>query len=165
MKLQFIIGLITLVLSFACETKQENKLSINKNEVSFCSMLDSPEQYKSRITQTKAIVLGYHSLILYSGECLAENKIIALDMDYESFKKMGEAIIANRKNYKTSFLNNNLYAEITISGELKENEEKQEEQVFKPKYKFFVTEVKSVNALSEEIFPDEKVRGVRKVKK
>jgi hypothetical protein len=78
---------------------------------------------------------------------------------------MGEAIIANRKNYKTSFLNNNLYAEITISGELKENEEKQEEQVFKPKYKFFVTEVKSVNALSEEIFPDEKVRGVRKVKK
>lgn len=165
MKRQFVIGLITLVLSFACKTTQENKLPIDKDEVNFCSMLDSPEEYKSRIIQTKAIVLGYHSLILYSGECLVENKIIALDVNYESFKKIGEAITANRKNYPTSYLNNNLYAEITISGELKENDEKQENLVFKPKYKFFVTDVKSVNVLSEEIFPSEKVQGAREVKK
>lgn len=165
MKLQFIIGLITLVLAFACDIKRENELPINKAEVNFCSLLDSPEQYKFKIIQTKAIVLGYHSLILYSGECLAENKIIALEVNYESFRKIGEAITANRKNYKTSFLNNNLYAEITILGELKVNDEEQEKQVFKPKYRFFVTETKSVNVLSEEIFPNEKFLGAKEVKK
>jgi hypothetical protein len=63
----------------------------------------------------------------------------------------------------TNFLNNNLYAEITVLGELKENDEK-ETDVFHPKYKFFINEIKNVNILSEEIYPSEEARGVRTVK-
>ena len=66
-------------------------------------------------------------------------------------------------NYKTSFLNNNLYAEITVLGELKDNDEK-EPDVFHPNYKFFVNEIKNVNILSEEIYPSEEARGVRIIK-
>ncbi|MEJ7700144.1 MAG: hypothetical protein WKF71_10930 [Pyrinomonadaceae bacterium] len=66
-------------------------------------------------------------------------------------------------NYKTSFLNNNLYAEITVSGELKKNDEN-EPEVFHPKYKFFVNEIKNVNILPEEIFPNDEARGAKIVK-
>ena len=128
-------------------------------------MLDSPQKYKARIIQTKAIVLGYHGFIFYSGECLDENKIIALEMSYEARHKMSEAIIDGRRNYKSNYLNGNLYAEITVLGELRENNEKQEEQVFRPKYKFFVTEIKNVSVLSEEILPVEKARGEKEIQK
>jgi hypothetical protein len=162
MKKQILL-LSFLLFALACEKTQENKLSINENEVNFCSFVDSPEKYKAKVIQTKGIVLGYHTFIFYSRQCLEQDKVLALEMDYESRHKIGEALYANKINYKTSFLNNNLYAEITVLGELKENDEK-ETDVFHPKYKFFVNEIKNVNILLEEIYPSEEARGVRTVK-
>jgi len=159
MKKQILL-LSLLLFALACEKAQENKLLINENEVNFCSIVDSPEKYKSKVTQTKAIVLGYHTFIFYNSQCLEQSKVLALGMSYEARRKIVEALHANKINYKTGFLNNNLYAEITVFGELKENDEK-ETDVFHPKYKFFVNEVKNVNILSEEIYPSEEARGVR----
>ena len=158
-----ILLLSLLLFALACEKAQENKLSINENEVNFCSLVDSPEKYKSKVIQTKAIVLGYHTFIFYNSQCLEQSKVLALKMSYESRHKIGEALYANKIKYKTSFLNNNLYAEITALGELKENDEK-EPDMFHPKYKFFVNEIKNVNILSEEIYPSEEARGVREVR-
>ncbi len=84
-------------------------------------------------------------------------------MSYEARRKIFEAMDANKINYKTDFLNNNIYAEIEVSGELEVNDEK-ETEVFHPKYKFFVNEIKNVKLLSEEIFPNDESRGLRKVK-
>jgi hypothetical protein len=158
-----ILLLSLLLFALACEKTQETKISIDENEVNFCSLVDSPEKYKSKVIQTKAIVLGYHTFIFYSSQCLEQDKVLALKMSYESRHKIGEALNANKINYKTNFLNNNLYAEITVLGELKENDEK-ETDVFHPKYKFFVNEIKNVNILSEEIYPSEEARGVRTIK-
>lgn len=156
-----ILLLSLLIFALACEKAQENKLSINENEVNFCSLVDSPEKYKSKVIQTKAIVLGYHTFIFYNSQCLEQSKVLALEMSYESRRKIGEALNAKRINYKASFLNNNLYAEITVLGELKENHEKESfVWMFHPNYKFFVNEVKNVNILSEEIYPSEEARGV-----
>lgn len=46
---------------------------------------------------------------------------------------------------------------------MKENDEK-ELEVFHPRYKFFVNEIKNVNILSEEIFPNDKAMGAKIVK-
>lgn len=139
-------------MNIACEKEQDKKLS-NKNEVNFCSLVDSPEEYESKIFQTKAYVLGFHNFIFYSDQCLEQSKVIALEMNYESRHKLIDAISANKINYKTSFLNNNLYAEVMVLGELKENDEKEEPEVFHPKYKFFVNKIENVNIPSEEVFP------------
>ncbi len=162
MKKQFLI-LSFLLFALACEKVQENKVIINENEINFCSLVDFPEQYESKIIQTKAIVLGFHTFIFYSGQCLEQDRVTALEMNYEFRTKLFEAIEANKVNYKTSFLNNNLYAEITVSGELKKNDEN-EPEVFHPKYKFFVNEIKNVNILPEEIFPNDEARGAKIVK-
>ena len=153
---------IFFLVGIACEKNQKNKLSANKNEVSFCNLFDTPEKYESKTVQTKAIVLGFHSFIFYSGQCLELDKVLALEMNYESRRKLIEAIKSKKVNYSKDFLNNNLYAEITVLGELKENDKKEPEVfdpqnkifVFHPKYKFFVNEIKNVNILSEEIFPN-----------
>ena len=159
------ILLISLLLfGLTCEKNRENKSSINENEVNFCSIVDSPEKYKAKVIQTKAIVLGFHTFIFYSSQCLERDKVLALEMNYESRQRIGEALNAKKINYKHSFLNNNFYAEITILGELKDNDEK-ETDVFHPKYKLFVNEIKNVTILSEEIFPNEETRGVEIIKK
>lgn len=154
-----ILLLILLLFIFACYKAQKNKLSINENEASFCTIVDSPEKYKSKVIQTKAIVLGYHTFIFYDSKCLERSKVLALEMSYETRIKIGEAINAKKTNYKTSFLNNNLYAEITVLGELKENDESAKE-IFHPKYKLFVNEIKNITIPSEEIFPNDETRGV-----
>jgi hypothetical protein len=84
-------------------------------------------------------------------------------VSYESRRKIFEVVDTNKTNYKTSFLNNNIYAEIEVLGELKENDEK-ELEVFHPRYKFFVNEIKNVNILSEEILPNDKAMGAKIVK-
>lgn len=144
---------IFLLFKVACENEQQNKLPSDKSEIGFCSLLDFPEKYKSKPIQIKGIVVGFHTFIFYNKECLEQNKVIALEMNYESRKKLIESIKANNINYKTNFLNHNLYGKITAQGELKENNEQEEAEVFRPKYKFFVNEIKIVNILSEEIFP------------
>ncbi len=153
-----------LLLCFACEKVPENKSLTNENQVNFCSLVDAPQKYESKIIQTKAIVLGYHTFIFYNSQCLEQSKVLALEMSYESRRKIGEALNAKRTNYKTSFLNNNLYAEIIVLGELKENDESLPE-VFHPTYKFFVNEIKNVNVLSEEVFPTDEARGARIINK
>lgn len=162
MKRQFLI-LSFLLLTIACKNVQETELPLNENEVKFCSIVDAPETYKSKVIQTKAIVLGYHTFIFYNSECLEQEKVLALGMTYESRRKILESMNARKINYKASFLNNNIYAEIEVSGELKENDEKIID-MFHPKYKFFVNEIKNVNILSEEIFPNDESRGLTKIK-
>ena len=158
-KVSLSLFLCIFLLYVACERGQENKLSTNKNEVSFCSLVDFPEKYESKTFQTKAIVLGFHSFIFYSGQCLELDKVLALEMSYESRRKLIEAIKSKKVNYSKDFLNNNLYAEITVSGEIRKNDGVEEPhvlrpeyKVFRPKYKFFVSEIEVVNILSEEIF-------------
>lgn len=128
------------------------------NEIEFCSLIDSPQKYQSKPIQTKAIVLGYHTFIFYSDKCLEQEKIIALEMSYESRQKIGKAINTNNIDYKTSFLNNNLYAEITVLGKLKENIKENPLEIYHPKYKFVVKEIKEVNILTEEIYPSEEAK-------
>ena len=127
-------------------------------------MIDYPKKYESKIIQTKAIVLGFHHFIFYNNQCLEQSKVTALEMNYESRRKLTEAIQANKVNYKTNFLNNNLYAEITVSGELRENNDKEELGEFHPKYKFFVNEINNVHILSEEIFPSNSVKEIETLK-
>lgn len=159
-----IIPLLTLLLiGLACEKSYENKIVNNDNEANFCSIFNSPERYESKVFQTKAIVLGFHTFIFYNSQCLEQNKVLALEMSYESRQKIGEVISSNKINYKTDFLNNNFYAEINVLGELKKNDEN-EKDVFRPKYKFFVNEIKDISILSEEIYPSEEARGEKNVK-
>ncbi|MDQ3633350.1 MAG: hypothetical protein M3405_02415 [Acidobacteriota bacterium] len=163
---QILILFIILPFCFVCQTFKEVKTVnvINKSVLDFCVLANAPQNYQSGIIQTKGIVLGYHKFIFYSDKCLEQEKVIALEMDYESRQKIGEARNANKINYKKSFLNNNLYAEITVLGELKDNVEKNPLEIYHPKYKFFVKEIKEVNILSEEIYPNEKARGVETIK-
>ncbi len=163
---QILILFIILPFYFACQTFKEVKTVnvINKSVVDFCVLANTPQNYQSGTIQTKGIVLGYHTFIFYSDKCLEQEKVIALEMSYESRQKIGEARNANKINYKKDFLNNNLYAEITVLGELKENDESEQSEVFRPKYKFFVKEIKEVSILSKEIYPSEKVRGVETIK-
>lgn len=147
--------LFSLTLCFACKKTEEIKMISEENEIDFCSLVETPQKFKSKLIQTKGIVLGFHSFIFYSSHCLEQEKILALQMDYESHKKLNETIISNKLNYKTSFLNSNLYAEVSVVGELKENDEN-EFEVFHPKYKFFVKTIKLVNIISEEVFPTKK---------
>jgi hypothetical protein len=158
-----ILLLSLLLFALACEKAQENKLSINENEVNFCLIVDSPEKYKSKVIQTNAIILGYHTFIFYNSQCLEQNKVLALEMSYESRRKILESMDARKINYKASILNNNIYAEVEVLGELKENDEK-EIDMFHPKYKFFVNEIKNVKILSEEIFPNDEAIGLTKIK-
>lgn len=160
-KLFLILSL--LLFASSCEKNQENKVTSSKNEINFCSLVSFPEKYESKIIQTKAVVLGFHTFIFYSGQCLEQDKSTALAVSYESRRKIFEVVDTNKTNYKTSFLNNNIYAEIEVLGELKENDEK-ELEVFHPRYKFFVNEIKNVNILSEEIFPNDKAIGAKIVK-
>ena len=153
MKRQFLI-ISFLLIATACEKVQESEIAVVKDQVDFCSMLEAPERYKSANIQTKAIALGYHQFIFYNSQCLATEKITALEMSYESRHKILETVEANKINYRTSFLNSNIYAEIEVLGELKENDNKKEPEIFNPKYKFFVNEIKNVNILSKEIFPE-----------
>lgn len=165
----YLLLFLFLFLSFnsACAKVEESNLPINETGVNFCELVAAPQRYQSKIIQTKAIVLGYHTFIFYSGQCLTNEKVAALEMDYEQRHKLGEAIAANKINYKTNFLNSNLYAEITVSGELKENNEietdfyQSDVEIFRPKYKFFVSRIENINILAEEIYPSEEARGVR----
>ena len=118
------------------------------------------QKYKSSVIQTKAIVLGYHTFIFYSDKCLEQERVLALEMSYESRQKIGEARNANKVKYKTDLLNSNLYSEITVLGELKENTEENALEPHHLKYKFFVKEIKEINILTEEIYPSEKAREV-----
>lgn len=155
-KIHLILGLLLFVLfslNMACEKVYDENLSNIKDEINFCSLVNLPEEYESKIIKTKAYILGFHKFIFYSDQCLEQNKVIALEMNYESRHKLVDAISANKINYKTDFLNNNLYAEITVSGELKENDDEEEPEVFHPKYKFFANKIEKVNIPSEEIFP------------
>lgn len=156
MKKQILL-LIFLCFALACGEDQKTATSLEESEVGLCSIIDSPESYKSRVIQTTGIVLGFHTFILYNSQCLQQDKVLALGMNYESRQKLAEALNPKRINYKTSFINNNLYAELTVLGYLMENDEN-ESGVFHPKYKFFVNEVKNVNILSVEIYPSEKAR-------
>jgi hypothetical protein len=142
-----------LSFCFACKKTEENKLISNENEINFCSLVEIPQKYNSRIIQTKAIVLGYHTFIFYNSQCLEEPKVLALEVNYESRSRIIQTINADKRKYKADFLNNNLYAEIIVLGEIKQNDEKKEAKVFHPEYKFFVNEIKEVNILSEEIYP------------
>ncbi|MGI8669313.1 MAG: hypothetical protein ACR2J3_05615 [Aridibacter sp.] len=163
---QILLLFIILPFCFACQTSKEAKTVnlINKSAVDFCVLASTPQNYQSGIIQTKGIVLGYHTFIFYSGKCLVQEKVIALEMSYESRQKIGEARNADKINYKKSFLNNNLYAEITVLGELKKNVEENPLEIYHPKYKFFVSEIKEVNILSKEIYPNEKARGIETIK-
>ena len=156
----FIKLFILLCLSFnlSCQKLPKTKSISNEVTVNFCSLTDTSQEYELKIIQTKAIVLGYHDFIFYSQQCLEEEKVIALEMDYESRQKLIEAINVNKTDYKAEFLNHNLYAEIIALGELKLNDDKQREmpEVYHPKYKFFVKKINAVNTLSEEIFPTKK---------
>lgn len=158
------ILLIFLLFNVSCNKVQEKEVVESGNLVNFCSLAGSPEKYESKSIETKAIVLGYHSFIFYSGECIEQNKIIALDMSYESRYKILEAISLNKINYHTDYLNNNVYAEIFASGELKKNVEKEEEEVFHPKFKFFVNEIKDIKILTEEILPTEEWKNNKTIK-
>jgi hypothetical protein len=156
-KFFLIISLCICVLFNAtCENKK--MLSAFEKEENFCSLVASPEKFESKFIQTKAIVLGYHAFIFYNGQCLESDKILALEMNYNSRKKLIETINSKKVNYSKSFLNNNLYAEITVSGKMEKYDGEEETLVFHPKYKFFVSEIKEVNILSEEIFPSEESR-------
>ena len=150
MKKHFLLSLLFFAL--ACEKVQEIKLPNKENEINFCALVEFSENFETKVIQTKAIVLGYHTFIFYNNQCLEQDRILALEMNYESRRKISEALNADKTNYKAEFLNNNLYAEITVLGILRENDEKQTE-VFHPKHKFFVKEIKNVSILAEEIFP------------
>ncbi len=151
MKKQFLL-LSLLLFALACEKVQESKLPNKENEINFCDLVEFPEKFETKVIQTKAIVLGYHTFIFYNNQCLEQDRILALEMNYESRRKIGEALNANKTKYKAEFLNNNFYAEITVLGILRENDEK-ETKVFHPKHKFFVKEIKNVDILAEEVFP------------
>jgi hypothetical protein len=81
-------------------------------------------------------------------------------MNSDSRRKIFDVLNLKKIKYRTSFLNNNVYAEIIVSGELKVNNDEKETEVFYPKYKFFVNEIKHVNILSEEIFPDDNTKDL-----
>jgi hypothetical protein len=168
MKQQLIISsfvLFFLSFTLACQKVQENKLPITENEVDFCSLFNSPEKYESKIIQTKAIVLGYHDFIFYSSQCLNVDKVMSLEINYDMRKVISEAN-SHKGIYKNDLFAHNIYAEITASGELTKNNAenyalpqvvetnaKSKEKVFKPKYRFLVTELKDVKVLSKEIMP------------
>lgn len=161
MKRQLLIISLLLIVA-ACENVQESEIAVVKDRVDFCSMLDAPKKYKSANIQVKAIVLGYHQFIFYNSRCLETEKITALEMSNESRRKILDAIESNKINYRTSFLNNNVYAEIEVLGELKENDDKKKSEIFHPKYKFFVNEILNVTILSEEVFPFDETKELIK---
>jgi hypothetical protein len=156
--LEKLFVILFVFLCFSCEK------TIDNNKVSFCSLIETPQKYQAKIIQTKAITLGYHTFIFYSHKCLEQEKVIALEMSNKARQKISEAILAKRFDYKTDFLNSNLYAEITVLGELKENDENKQSELFHPKYKFIVKEIKEVNILKEEIYPTPEARGVKEIK-
>jgi hypothetical protein len=156
---------IILLLCFACQKSKEIKSLnvIDKDVVDFCVLANAPQSYQSKIIQTKAIVLGYHTFIFYSNKCLEHEKVIAIEMSYKDRQKIGEAKLNKNKTYQKDFLNNNLYAEITVSGAIKENLEETELEIYHPKYKFVVKEIKEINILTKEIYPNAEARGLEEI--
>ena len=144
MKRIFVILLLTISLSgFSCRNNEEisNKKVENSNEVAFCDLMANPENYKSKIIQTKAVIRGYHSFILYNENCCEVEKVVnAQGIDFEGRRKLFEKIKEKFPEWNKS----DVSGEITVLGKLENNDIKPIYPFEKmPRYKFTILEVKN----------------------
>lgn len=135
-----ILLLIISLFGFNCRNnKTSNNQVKTSNEIDFCSVLANPASYKSKVFQTKAVVRGYHSFILYSEDCCEVDKVVnAQGIDFEKRRQMFKEI-----NEKYANPRSDVSGEITVLGKLEDNDIK---PVYPgermPKYKFTILEIR-----------------------
>lgn len=144
MKKIFVILLLMISLfGFNCGDgeKISNKKVENSNEVDFCALMINPESYKSKVIQTKAVIRGYHSFILYNESCCEVDKVVnAQGIDFEKRRKMFEKI----NEIYSGNAKSDVSGEVVVLVKLEDNDIKPSYSGdTMPKYKFTILEIKS----------------------
>lgn len=148
-KIFVILLLIISSFGFNCSDGEKipNKKTENSNEVDFCALLTNPERYKSKIIQTKAVIRGYHSFILYNENCCEVEKVVnAQGIGFEGRRKLFEKINQIYPEWNKS----DVSGEIVVSGKLEDNDIKPAYSFERmPQYKFTILEVKDYQPKKE----------------
>lgn len=135
-----ILLLIISLFDFSCgeSEKSPNKVE-NSNEVDFCTLITNPESYKSKVIQTRAVIRGYHSYILYNeNRCEVEKVANAQGIDFKGRRKLFEKINEIYPEWNRS----DVSGEISVLGKLEDNDIKPAYSFERmPQYKFTILEI------------------------
>ncbi|MEJ7700145.1 MAG: hypothetical protein WKF71_10935 [Pyrinomonadaceae bacterium] len=81
-----------MLFALASEKVQENKVIINENEINFCSLVDFQKNTNQKLFKQKQLYWLSH-FHFYSDQCLEQDRVTALEMNYEFRTKLFEEAI------------------------------------------------------------------------
>ena len=90
-----------------------NQNSAADSSLSFCDLVQNTERFNSKVVRIRAILIGYHEIVLYDPSCGSDIKYIRADFDVDSRQQLIKAI--DSLNGAGS-RNGNFWADVVLSG-------------------------------------------------
>lgn len=142
------------IFMIGCGTSQSDP-STEPSQIAFCDIVKSPNEFLNRSVETKSLIIGYHRFFAYDKRCNRPENVVELVISFDQRRQITNLLGENRSTYDETYFNNNVYAEITMTGRLVKNEaDNSNLGLVTPVYSFAVSEILSVESPTVAIAPE-----------
>jgi hypothetical protein len=122
--LTFIIGIAVTMIWFIYNSRIDRSVAryVPPNtSLTLCDLIRNSSDYDSKIVRVRAMLVGYHEIVLYDSNCKSEENYVRADFDSTSRQKLIDAISTLNG---VGFLHGNFEARVVLTGRFEKLQDK-----------------------------------------